>query len=182
MRGFSRAGRAEWSSWSVFDPKYGRLVGLHRVQRVPVTEKNGRRHSSEVAVVALAAQTAKRSAINRRDVRTETYRDTGPGGQHRNKTDSAVRLTHLPTGLVVTASEDRSQHKNRAVAWGRLEAAMASRREQSDHEQSNAERVAVVDGGKSDWTWTGWRDKVSGPRSSASMTRALSGRLDPLLR
>lgn len=155
---------------------------MHRVQRVPATEKKGRRHSSEVAVVALGPQRAGKVRLDRRDVRVDTYRDTGPGGQHRNKTESAVRLTHLPTGAVVTAAEERSQHQNRAVAWARLTAELERRAAQDAHEATNGDRTAVIDEGRS-WTWTGWRDEVKGPGGvRGSMSRVLAGRLGPLLR
>lgn len=133
-------------------------------------------------MVALEPQRAGKVRIDRRDVRIDTYRDTGPGGQHRNKTESAVRLTHLPTGVVVTAAEERSQHQNRVVAWARLTSELERRAAQNAHESTNEDRVAVIDEGRS-WTWTGWRDEVKGPDGAkASMSRALSGRLDCLLR
>jgi len=111
----------------------------------------------------------------------DVYRDTGPGGQHRNKTESAVRLTHLPTGVVVTAVEDRSQGRNRAVAWERLRARLDAMAREQAAASENGVRREVVDSGRS-WTWCGWRDSVDGPNGSGgSMKRALAGRLDGLL-
>ena len=148
---------------------------------MPPTEKRGRRHSSEVAVVALPlGGKGGPSRIDESTVRVDTYRDTGAGGQHRNKTDSAVRLTHLPTGTVVTAVEDRSQHKNRAVAWARLRAALEERRAVETLAKENARRSSQIDQGRS-WTWTDWRDEVKGPHGRASMRRVLAGRVDALL-
>ncbi|WP_238146732.1 peptide chain release factor-like protein [Ornithinimicrobium murale] len=119
--------------------------------------------------------------IDKADVRVDTYRDTGPGGQHRNKTDSAIRITHLPTGIVVTAAEERSQHQNRAVAWDRLRTELERQAAHRAHEQVNGTRTEIIDGGRS-WTWTGWRDEVKGPGGrKTSMSRALSGKLEPIL-
>lgn len=150
---------------------------------MPVTEKQGRRHSSEITVVVLDSGNAapKVPVIKPDDVRTDTYRSQGPGGQHRNKTDSAVRLTHLPTGTVVTATEERSQHLNRLVAWQRLEAKMGAVAEAEHAEATNQKRRDQLDGFRS-WTWCGWRDEVKGPNGrKASMTRVLAGRLKMVL-
>lgn len=172
-------------SWSVFDPGLRSLAGTHRVQRVPATEKRGRRHSSEVAVVVLdesGTASASGPPVRPGDVRVDTYRDTGPGGQHRNKTDSAVRITHLPSGIVITAPEDRSQHRNRKVAWERLHEALAQSRAVAAHAWENDVRADIIDSGR-DWTWTGWRDEVKGPAGQRGvMSRVLAGKLGPLLR
>lgn len=152
------------------------------MQRVPVTEKRGRRHSSEVVVVALDSARPSQVKIDRGDVRVDTYRGTGAGGQHRNKTDSAVRLTHLPTGIVVTATEERSQHRNRQVAWERLRTELARRTSQATRNHTNQARTETIGTARS-WTWTGWRDEVKGPGGrKASMSRALAGRLGSLVK
>jgi protein subunit release factor A len=104
----------------VFDDSAEIFLGTHRIQRVPATEKKGRRHTSFVHIRKVVSENNS-IALDKRDVRTDYFRSSGAGGQHRNKTDSAVRLTHLPTGIQVTATEERSQHQNRAVAWKRLE-------------------------------------------------------------
>ncbi|MDR6319621.1 peptide chain release factor family protein [Actinoplanes couchii] len=119
--------------------------------------------------------------IDRADVRVDVYRDSGPGGQHRNKVETAVRLTHHPTGTVVTAVDSRSQHENRRVAWQRLQTALDVREAGRRHANLNAERAETFERSRS-FTWTAWRDQVktdSGLRTS--MTKALAGRLDPLL-
>lgn len=111
------------------------------------------------------------------DVRIDTFRDSGPGGQHRNKADSAVRITHLPTGVVVTATEERSQHLNRLTAWQRLEQRLATDALDRAAVAQNGSRRAQMDEFRS-WTWCGWRDEVKGPNGrKASMQRVLSGRL-----
>lgn len=112
----------------------------------------------------------------------DTFRASGAGGQHRNKTDSAVRLTHLPSGTVVTATEERSQHQNRAVAWRRLHEVLAERSEATAHARRNQERVEDL-GAHRTFSWTAWRDEVRTPSGGrASMQTALRGRLRALLK
>lgn len=175
--------RAALTDFTVFDDSYSSLAGSHRVQRVSDTEKRGRRHSSDVTVVVFDNDLEPRqTAVSRRDVRVDTFRDSGPGGQHRNKTESGVRMTHLPTGTVVTAVEERSQHLNRQVAWERLCTRLAETDYNLQHEETNAQRQETLSEFRS-WTWCGWRDEVKGPEGQkASMKRSLAGKLDLLIR
>lgn len=94
--------------------------GIHRVQRVPETEAKGRVHTSAATVAVLPKMEPEDIDIRKEDIKTDTFRASGAGGQHVNKTESGVRFTHLPTGVVAESTESRSQHKNRDIAMGRL--------------------------------------------------------------
>jgi peptide chain release factor 1 len=126
--------------------------GAHRVQRVPETESQGRIHTS-ACTVAILPEPAELEAveINKADLRIDTYRASGAGGQHVNKTDSAVRLTHIPSGIVVECQDERSQHKNRARAMALLQAKLTSSAEAKQAtEQAEARRNLVGTGDRSD--------------------------------
>lgn len=130
---------------------YGRLKyesGAHRVQRVPDTESQGRVHTS-VATVAVMPEAAPEDElrISPADLRVETFRSSGAGGQHVNTTDSAVRITHLPSNTVVECQDDRSQHKNRERAMGVLRARIAEQKRRARREKEAGERRALVGGG-----------------------------------
>ena len=126
--------------------------GAHRVQRVPETESQGRIHTSACTVAIMAeAEGVEAIAINKADLRVDTFRASGAGGQHVNKTDSAIRLTHLPSGIVVECQDERSQHKNRARAMSLLQARLlTSAQDKQDAEQAEERRNLVGTGDRSD--------------------------------
>jgi peptide chain release factor 1 len=126
--------------------------GVHRVQRIPLTESQGRVHTSACTVAVLPeAQEIEEITINPSDLRVDTYRASGAGGQHVNKTDSAVRLTHLPSGIVVECQDERSQHKNKARAMSLLQAKLldAEVSMQAD-EQAQERKLQVGSGDRSE--------------------------------
>lgn len=134
-------------------------AGVHRVQRVPATEKQGRTHTSAASVIVLPSFLSDGSEdlgensfddpssdyyVDPKDVRTDVMRARGAGGQHVNTTDSAVRLTHLPTNTVVSMQDNRSQHKNRAKAWTILRSRLAQARREAKEEEMAQLRLSVV--------------------------------------
>ena len=135
------------------DGVFGRLKfesGVHRVQRVPETEAQGRIHTSAATVAVLPEAEDVDIVINDADLRIDTYRSSGAGGQHVNKTDSAVRITHLPTGVVVTSSE-KSQHENRRKAMANLKARLYDMPRQAlDDARSDARKSQVGSGDRSE--------------------------------
>ncbi|MBY8966074.1 peptide chain release factor 1 [Algiphilus sp.] len=159
--------------------------GGHRVQRVPETEAGGRIHTSAATVAVMPEQKEMEAIeINPNDLRVDTYRSSGAGGQHVNKTDSAVRLTHLPTGIVVECQQERSQHKNRARAMAflqaRLEEAERSKRQASE---AATRRQLVGSGDRSERirTYNFPQGRVTDHRINLTLyqlDRVLAGELD----
>ncbi|BAP41529.1 peptide chain release factor 1 [Pseudomonas sp. 21LCFQ02] len=133
------------------DSVYGKLKfesGAHRVQRVPETESQGRIHTSACTVAVLAEPDEQQAIeINPAELRVDTYRASGAGGQHVNKTDSAIRITHLPTGIVVECQEERSQHKNRARAMSWLSAKLNDMQSSAAANAIATERKLLVGSG-----------------------------------
>ena len=122
--------------------------GVHRVQRVPETESQGRIHTSTVTVAVLPeVDEVEDIEIDKNDLRVDTFRASGAGGQHVNKTDSAIRLTHLPSGLVVECQDDRSQHKNKAKAMALLATKLKAKEIQEQQENIANERKILVGSG-----------------------------------
>lgn len=126
---------------------YSRLKfesGVHRVQRVPETESSGRIHTSTVTVAVLPEVDEVEVEINPDDLEIDTYRSSGAGGQHINKTESAIRITHKPTGMVVTCQDERSQHKNREAAMRMLRSRLYDKMEQERNAAIAADRKSQV--------------------------------------
>ena len=127
---------------------YGNLKfesGVHRVQRVPLTESQGRIHTSTATVAVLPEiDDIEEKDLDMSEIRVDTYRASGAGGQHVNKTDSAVRLTHLPSGIVVECQDDRSQHKNKAKALGLLSSKIYDIEKQKIEQEKASERKSLV--------------------------------------
>src|SRR6202050_5684582 len=121
--------------------------GVHRVQRVPVTEAQGRIHTSAATVAVLPEPEDVDVNIDEKDLRIDVYRASGAGGQHVNKTESAVRITHLPTGIVVAQQEEKSQHKNRANAMKILQAKIFEAERERQASARAAERKGLVGSG-----------------------------------
>ncbi len=122
--------------------------GAHRVQRVPETESQGRIHTSACTVAVMPeADEVEAVDINPADLRVDTFRASGAGGQHVNKTESAIRITHLPTGIVVECQDERSQHKNRAKAMSLLAAKLLSSAQESQQKEQASTRKSLVGSG-----------------------------------
>jgi len=129
---------------------YGQMKyesGVHRVQRVPTTETQGRVHTSAVTVAILPEADEVDVNIDMNELKFDVFRSSGPGGQSVNTTDSAVRITHLPTGLVVTCQDEKSQHKNKAKALNVLRARLLDQLEQEHHDKISSERKSQVGSG-----------------------------------
>ncbi|WP_290647852.1 peptide chain release factor 1 [Aquisalimonas sp.] len=173
------------------DDAYARLKfesGAHRVQRVPQTESQGRIHTSACTVAVLPeADALEEVEINPNDLKVDTFRASGAGGQHINKTDSAIRMTHLPTGIVVECQEERSQHKNRAKALSYLQARiMNAQRSQQEAEQTEQRRSLVGSGDRSERirTYNFPQGRITDHRINLTLYKlehVLQGDLEPVI-
>ncbi len=161
--------------------------GVHRVQRVPETESGGRIHTSAASVAVLPAVEDVDIEISEEDIRIDTYRSSGAGGQHVNKTESAIRITHIPTGIVVTCQDEKSQHKNKAKALMVLRSRIyAKQQEELAAERANERRLQVGSGDRSDKirTYNYPQNRVTDHRigySAYNLPQVLDGDLDNLL-
>ncbi|MCB1919354.1 MAG: peptide chain release factor 1 [Candidatus Competibacteraceae bacterium] len=203
---------AEWRGWTLeilsespgehggYKEVIGRIIGqgvysklkfesgAHRVQRVPVTEAQGRIHTS-AATVAIMPELAEveQIDINPADLRIDTYRASGAGGQHVNKTDSAIRITHLPSGIVVECQDERSQHKNRSRAMSLLQAKLlAAEQEKQTSAQAQTRKLLVGSGDRSERirTYNFPQGRVTDHRINLTLYKlgeVLEGHLDPVI-
>ena len=162
--------------------------GAHRVQRVPETESQGRIHTSACTVAVLPEiEEVDSIEIRKEDLRVDTFRSSGAGGQHVNTTDSAVRLTHLPTGIVVECQDERSQHKNRARAMSLLQAKLLSAEQESQRASQASERRSLVGSGDRSErirTYNFPQGRITDHRINLTLYKldeVVSGDLDPLI-
>jgi peptide chain release factor 1 len=170
---------------------YSRLKfesGAHRVQRVPETESQGRIHTSAATVAILPElEEVEQIDINPSELRTDTYRSSGAGGQHVNKTDSAIRITHLPTGIVVECQDERSQHKNRARAMALLQARLLAEEQQRQQtDQAQTRRLLVGSGDRSERirTYNFPQGRVTDHRINVTLYKLpdiMMGNMDPIV-
>jgi len=172
---------------------YGTLKyesGVHRVQRVPATESSGRIHTSAATVAVLPEAEEVDVHIAPGDLKIDVYRSSGPGGQSVNTTDSAVRITHVPTGLVVTCQDEKSQHKNKEKALRVLRSRLYEQEmERRQSERSEARRSMVSTGDRSakirTYNWPQGRvtdHRLEGDDKNHSLERVIEGALDPIIK
>lgn len=171
---------------------YGKLKyesGTHRVQRVPETEAKGRVHTSAATVAVMPEMDIEDIDIRKEDIRTDTFRASGAGGQHVNKTESGVRFTHIPTGTVAESTESRSQHKNRDIAMGRLVQQIKAMQEQQQASAMASQRKSLVGSGDRSekirtYNWPQNRvtdHRLEGDNKNFNLDKVVEGELEAII-
>lgn len=163
--------------------------GAHRVQRIPETEAKGRVHTSAATVAVLPKMEPEDIDVRKEDIRTDVFRASGAGGQHVNRTESGVRFTHLPTGIVAESTESRSQHKNREIAMGRLiQQIQEAQIQQQASARASQRRSLVGSGDRSEkirtYNWPQNRvtdHRLEGDNKNFNLDRIVEGDLDELI-
>ncbi len=162
-------------------------AGVHRIQRIPETEKNGRIHTSTASVVILKEATEAEVEIKPQDIKVEFFRSSGPGGQNVNKVETAVRLYHLPSGLAVTSQESRSQQKNREHAMALLRSRLLDAKTQEEAKKKSVERrqqVGTGDRSEKIRTYNFHQDRVTDHRTKKTwhnIESIMEGNIDPII-
>lgn len=162
-------------------------AGVHRVQRIPKTEKSGRIHTSTVSVAVLKPISESEIKIEPKDLKIDTYRSSGAGGQNVNKVETAIRITHLPTGLVVACQSQRSQSQNREVAMNILRAKLAEIQKEKITGETTAERraqIGTADRAEKIRTYNFPQDRITDHRIGKSWQRIekiLDGNMEPII-
>lgn len=162
--------------------------GVHRVQRIPRTEKQGRVHTSTITVAVLPKPKKADIKINPSDLEFSTYKASGPGGQHVNKTESAVRIVHKPTGITVTSQAERSQFQNKESALAILSAKISERKEQEDLSKLSSERREQIGWAKRSEkirTYNFSQNRITDHRIKKSwhdLERIIDGNLEPIIK
>lgn len=160
--------------------------GVHRVQRIPKTEKSGRIHTSTISVAVLKEVPEKEVIINPQDIRTDTFRSSGPGGQNVNKVETAIRITHLSSGIVVTSQTQRSQSQNRERAMAILRAKLAEIEKEKALGQMTSERksqIGTAERVEKIRTYNFPQDRITDHRIGKSwrnMEKILDGNIEPI--
>jgi peptide chain release factor 1 len=161
--------------------------GVHRVQRIPVTEASGRIHTSTVTVAVLPEAEEVEIEIKPEELRIDVFRSSGPGGQSVNTTDSAVRVLHLPTGIIVSCQDEKSQHKNKAKALRVLRARLKERQDEEERNKLSHERKSQIGSGERSEkirTYNFPQNRVTDHRIGISLynlQEVMEGKLDPLI-